>query len=234
MQGFFIKVKIMDILQQAAIAYQEVAEYDYTFWLGSAKKKITISILSAQHEQFTHVSGLDHLKDIPRVTSNNHVQTRAIFKDIVKGNIQYTDISQSSFLLEPQAKDGDTEFTIKYRIEQICNIKQYLDNASQGSFYKWEVGNCQFRNTRVPADYVLAIPINDKQNMYFFLKRQMQGKKENREEPMKLYVFSAFPDSVRLSEGQQRPFPILKISRKHIKTKQEQELYRHKKCPTDI
>ena len=61
MQGLFIKVKVMDILQQAELAYQEVAEYDYTFWLGTAKKKLTISIISAQHEQFTHVSGLDRL-----------------------------------------------------------------------------------------------------------------------------------------------------------------------------
>ena len=86
--------------------------------------------------------------------------------------------------------------------------------------------------SRVPADYVLAIPINDKQRMYFFLKRLDNN--ENRDEPMKLFIFSAFPDSLNLTKEQQRPFPIMKISRKHIKTKQEQEIYRHQKCPADI
>ena len=216
----------MDVLQQAALSYQEASEYDYTFWLGDKNRKLTISILSTHNEQFTHVSGLDHLKDIPKVTGSNTAQKRAIFKDIIRGKIQYTDIEQSAYFLEPQSKDGQYAFTIKERIEKLCHIKQYLDHAAQGEFYKWNVSRCQFRSSRIPADYVLAIPIDDKQRMYFFLKRQTApGRENDRSAPMKLYVFSAFPDSIHLTQGQQRPFTILKLSRKHIRTKQETELY---------
>ena len=228
MQGFFIKVKEMDVLQQAAKSYQEASEYDYTFWLGTAKRTLTISILSTQPSQFTHVSGLDHLTDIPSVTGSNQSQKRAIFKEILRGKIQYADIEHSIFFLEEQSRDGQYVFTIKGRIEELCHIKHYLDNAAQGDFYKWDSNRCQHRRTRIPADYVLSVPIDKAKNMYFFLKRKEDhGKKNDRSEPMNLYIFSAFPDSVHLTAGQQKPFTILKLSRKHIKTKAETELYHH-------
>ena len=230
LQGLFIKVKKMDVLQQAAKSYQEASEYDYTFWLGTAKRKLTISILSTQPSEFTHVSGLDHLKDIPSVTGSNQSQKRAIFKEILRGKIQYTDIEHSIFLLEEQSRAGQYIFTIKGRIEELCHIKQYLDNAAQGDFYKWDSNRCQHRRLRIPADYVLSVPIDKTKNMYFFLKRKEDLRiKNDRSEPMNLYVFSAFPDSVHLTDGQQKPFTILKLSRTHVKTKTETKLYQNPK-----
>lgn len=216
----------MDILKQAAMSYKEVSEYDYTFWLGSAKKKITISILSVHEENFNHVAGLDHLKDVPLVTSTKLVEKKAIFRDIIKDRITYDSIKSSQYISVVHSQDGNNTFTIKERIEEIGNIKNYLDNSCKGKFYKWNTSNCIFRQCTIRADYVLEIPIDSTKSMYFFLKQNTEQKRrKDKMSPMKLYIISAFSDSVRLSEGQQRPFPILKILRKHIKSKEEIELY---------
>lgn len=69
-----------DLLFKAAEAYKELMNYEYILIGGTSKRKIIISILSSDADKFTHVCGLDHLKDIPSVTAKKSREKEMIFK----------------------------------------------------------------------------------------------------------------------------------------------------------
>lgn len=222
----------MDVLKEAACAYDEVSKYDYTFWLGNSKRKMTISILSTPIEMFTHISGLDHLQDIPQITAKDEKAKKAVFRNILNGKIGYSDIEPSKYLFESFSSDNETTFTINDRIKHIANIKKYLDNASEGSFQKWEKRRCQFRGCQINADYLLSVPLDKSDNtkrMYFFLKKSNRSSNSDRNTPLRLFIVSAFPDFSGLTLGQQRPFTILKLTKKNLKSKMEEVIFVHPK-----
>lgn len=72
-----------DLLFKAAEAYKELMNYEYILIGGTSKRKIIISILSSDADKFTHVCGLEHLKDIPSVTAKKSREKEMIFKKIL-------------------------------------------------------------------------------------------------------------------------------------------------------
>lgn len=73
--------------------------------------------------------------------------------------------------------------------------------------------NGRYRNCQIDAHYVLAIPhrSDSQKRMYFFLYRSTP--KQTKDEPIKLHIFSAFPDYRNLTDGQQKPYTILREER---------------------
>ena len=72
-----------DILYDAAHAFSKMLEYDYHFILGDSKRQKTFSIISNEKDMFTHICGIDHLKDIPKVTAKKSSEKIAILKNIL-------------------------------------------------------------------------------------------------------------------------------------------------------
>lgn len=203
-----------DLLFKAAEAYKELMNYEYILIGGTSKRKIIISILSSDADKFTHVCGLDHLKDIPSVTAKKSREKEMIFKKILQKKISYDIIAKSKYFNQPLSTSSTGEvFNIKTRIEQTVNIKNYFDNAYNGSFCKWNKKNSNgsiIRRTNIDADYLLAVPtLTQGIKMYLFF---FQTNKEEKDKtaPIRLTLFSAFTDVDCLSVGQQSFCTILK------------------------
>lgn len=212
-----------DLLLEAAKEYKELMNYEYVISGGTGKRKLILSILSSEANTFTHVSGLDHLKDIPAVTSTKLREKEKIFKNILKGKITYETISKSKYF-ENSFSDttNETVFNIKTRIEYITKIKYFFDNIYSGTFYKWNKNKCNLsttrRNCQISADFMISVPTDKPNiNMYLFFFCNNKGKNN---EPMKLNLFSAFSDTGSLAAGQQKFLTILKEERINIHTKE--------------
>lgn len=227
-----------DILNEAANAFHKVQNYDYIYTLGNRKRKIVISVISNSKNDFTHIFGLDHLKDIPSVTALTSSQKSAVFRNIMKGNITFEDIEKSKFLYAPLEKTlnlrTNKPYTIFERIQSLRNIEQILDSSYKGEFYKWDIDNCQVvvngkenRYVKINANYLLKVPSQEypQESYYFFLYQQPKSKAKDA--PIKLNVFSAFPDCVDLAAGQKKTYTILREVKKNIKNQNEEILFTH-------
>lgn len=214
-------------LKKAADAYKMLTQYDYIFHLGNRKRKVMISIISNQEGEFTHVSGLDHLKDIDSLGLHSIPQKQRVFKKILSEEIKYSDIEKSKYLYKPYM-DG---FNIARRIKELGNIICYIEeNSKDGKFYKWNQnysripnGKCGFVQSQIKADYVLAIPIDEKCKVYIFLKdRKMSLKSQN--EPIHLFIISMFASSVDYTYGQSAPYTILAVLKRAVKQRENIEI----------
>lgn len=218
-----------DILYDVAYSYKELMQYEYVLTGGTSKRKIIISILSSNEEIFTHICGLDHLKDIPSVVGKNVVEKKRIFKNILNKRITFETISKSKILNDVISKDeNDKSFNIKTRIEHLTDIKKYFDEAYKGKLYRWNKKRANYttskRHTQIDADYMLVIPTDEEGvNMFFFFFQS--NKSDKKDKTLKLTLHSAFVDSYDLSVGQQMLFTILKETRINKHTKEETVLY---------
>lgn len=77
-------------------------KYDYIYTLGDKRKNIKISIVSNKKGNFTHVFGLDHLKESPIVIGNNLKQKEKIFSNIVNKKNYY-----EGYRARPKPKQSD-------------------------------------------------------------------------------------------------------------------------------
>lgn len=229
-----------DILYNAAKAYEQIMQYKYYLTLGNSKKKIIISILSSERHNFTHVSGLDHLTDIPKVYVNPkqagiRSKKEMVFKRILKKEITFDTIDKSKFIDEPlghnnkNKKTRDTNkpeisFTVRKRIEYLQNIQTYFDEAGRknGELRKWNPDNSY---SNINADYVLYIPIDENVSMFCFLVQT--NKNDSKDKPIELTLISAFPDVKEFILGNQK-YTILEEKRIDNKTSEEVLLFRHK------
>ena len=107
-------------LKKLAISFSSAMKYDYIYTLGNSQKKIRISILSNEKEDFTHIFGLDHLSETEAVQGNNRIQKIRIFKNILNNCITMDTISNDSNLCLPLEKTWNElekrEYTIYDRI----------------------------------------------------------------------------------------------------------------------
>ena len=217
-----------DVLYDAAKAFSQLLDYDYKFVLGNSKRQKTFTIISNEKEMFTHVCGLEHLTDVPDVTGKKESEKVAIYKNILKKNIVFSDIADSAYLYHPMScsinPQTNSNYNIYDRIVDMSRIETILDDSYSGAIYKWDYCKCCVRYTKIMADYVLVIPskIIPNEKHYFFLvqinRRDFKGKNK-KDTPIKTIIISAFSDGTDLVAGQFRLGTILEVSKIDIKNK---------------
>ena len=82
----------MDKLQERAIAFRHLLDYEYNIVLGRKNTKTEVTI-NFEKSDFAHLIGLHKLKD---VLSGNFA-TEKLFDECLKGKISYDTISKSEF-----------------------------------------------------------------------------------------------------------------------------------------
>lgn len=237
-----------DILQECANSFLNVSQYNYSFIVGK-KKNVTFQLnMGCSIDEFTHIIGLDHLKDIKYLSTHNCKIKSSTFQSIISGNIALKDIAISKFFYNTFSctynSTTQKEYTITDRIKALKNIDILMDKAYNGSIYKWNSYKCRVitpkgihRKISISADYLLTIPTSalvepnstekaiPDEKIYLFAYQENKGAKKD--EPIKLSIFSAFADCVDLTRGQERPMTILQETKEHIKTKTIENIYTH-------
>lgn len=225
-----------DILYECAKYFDESTKYNYIFDIARNNKRIIIN-MNCIEEEFTHIVGLEHLRDMKMFSTHNSQIKISTFQRILSQEITISDISQSKHFNEifPNTYNSATksEYTLSERISILHNIEKVLDNAYMGKIYKWNAANANItmpdgrkRHTHIKADYMLSIPSpqNRDENIYLFFYR---GNTLNKNAPIQLYLFSAFADCLDLTSGQERPYTILQEVKENVKTKETEVLYTH-------
>ncbi len=160
-----------------------------------------------------------------------------MFRDILDGKYAFQNLSENTCHLYegiPKTYNNMTnsEYSVAERISKVCHIDQLLNNAYNGKIYKWNKNKCiiktqdgRYRNININADYLLAIPSpsNEQENIYIFTYR----KNNDKNEPIKLSIQSAFADCLDLTRGQARPYTILQETKTDICSNEEQIIYIH-------
>lgn len=228
-----------DDLYKAAKSFESIANVNYLFTLGNSNRRIIVTTVSCNKSEFSHVVGLDHLKDIAEFSTHNTKIKERNFRDILSGKIKYSEIEKtSSYLHSPIPltlnESTNKEYTIAERIKALSNVEEILDNAFKGEICKWNKNKSQVRinsnltkRSTISADYLLSVPSsnNSHEKIYFFM---YQVNKECKlDEPIILKIHSAFPDCLDLTQGQNRPYTILQEKKVNIKTKHEEILFTH-------
>lgn len=227
-----------DILYECAKSFDESTKYNFIFDIARSNKQIIINMNCAE-EEFTHIIGLDHLRDMKMFSSHSSKIKISTFQRILSQELSFSDISQSKHFEESFPNTYNTatnsEYTITERISILQDIEKILDTAYMGKFYKWDASNANIkmpdgrkRRTNINADYMLAIPSakNKNESIYLFMYSD-NALNRNKNTPIHLYLFSAFADCINLTIGQERPYTILKETKENIRTKKKQVLYTH-------
>lgn len=105
-----------DILQKAAKAYNQLLGSEYTCVFGDRKRNKLFSIITNSKETFTHVCGLDHIKDKPIVIGKNAAQKTAIFRKILNKEISFSDIENSEYLYQDMSQKNNPVTNKPYNI----------------------------------------------------------------------------------------------------------------------
>lgn len=84
----------MDKLQQRAIAFKQLINYQYKIKLGR-KGQIHNIVIDFQKQDFFHLIGLQKLKDIRFLKHSSEV----IFNNCLKGNLTYEMLKKASILM---------------------------------------------------------------------------------------------------------------------------------------
>ena len=140
----------MDLVQEKAIAYQQLMNYSYYIVLGR-KSKLYEFILTFSAEDFMHIIGFHKLKDLEFLKKS----AVNVFKDCLSGKITFEMISKSEFYP-----------AIQNRFEYFDKIESMLDNNNL-------VIICNQKKMRqystIPAHYI-AESVCDTLIFYIFIK----------------------------------------------------------------
>lgn len=227
-----------DALVQAAMSYKKLLDREYEFRLGTSSRKMLVTLISSTKGEFLHTIGLHHLEDIARFQTKKTYEKEIIFKDICNGKITLKHLGEQSEMLRTPISGSINPVTgncycVEDRILALQDLASILNNAYMGSFCKWEQKNARiktqegaYRSSKISADYMLAVPTENKgENIFIFLRTY------NREEaakdksiPIKLSVFSAFPDTADWQTGQYK-YTILEESRISLDGKERKQLF---------
>lgn len=228
----------MDILRQAALSYQKILGCEYVFRLGTKSRTMIISLISSTKGEFIHTVGLHHLQDVARLQTTRTYEKELIFKDICKGKLTWQYLSEISQMIQDpisgsiNPRTGNL-ITTEDRILALQDLSIVLDMAYKGNIYKWNKNSARIytkegkhRASTIKADYMLAVPTDIKgENIYIFLRRDYDHEDTADENsPIRLSIFSAFPDTAELHNGQQR-FTILEEARIEKNSTKEEQLY---------
>ena len=156
--AFFVKRRRkMYKLQERAISFRNLLDYEYNIILGRNNTKTEITI-NFEKSDFSHLIGLHKLKDV----LNGNLATEKLFDKCLTGKISFDRISKSSFF----SKLGN-------RFEYFINIEKMLD--SNKTIFK-----CNTRNmakfSKIIADFELK-NIYDDLVFYLFIERRNSSEK---------------------------------------------------------
>ena len=221
-----------DILHDAANAFLHLLQFDYHITLGDKKRRKTLSIITNEKDMFTHICGLDHLKDITKVTAIGSTEKIAVLRNILNKNtakaITFQDIAPSVYLYENMSNKINPRtgkpYNIYDRILHINDIESILDNADNGTVYRWNNKKGGERYCKIRADYVLEIPsaTYPDEKHYFFLVNTGKNKSKHYDTDntpcVETKIMSAFSDRSDLTRNQDNPQTILEISKIIVKT----------------
>lgn len=230
-----------DLLSEIAENFKRATKYNYYILTGRKGEKFDIDLRCLKKE-FTHIVGLDHLTDIKEFsTSDDEIsktkQKISAFQSILSGELTFSDLSASSKFEIPFPKTYNpktqSQYTLTQRIAALKNIELLLDSVHTGKLYRWKrtksnitLKNGKKRQCSIDADYMLAIPsANVGEKVYLFMYKDRTPQKGD--QPVKLYVYSAFPEGYDLSEGQESPFTILEVVKSNVKGKERKVLFTH-------
>ncbi len=147
----------MDKLQERAIAFRKLLDYDYNIVLGKNNTKTEITI-NFEKSDFSHLIGLHKLKDV----LNGNLATEKLFDKCLTGKISFETISKSKFF----SKLGN-------RFEYFVDLEKMLDSNET-------VFKCNTRNmakfSRIIADFELK-NIYDDLIFYLFIERRNNSEK---------------------------------------------------------
>ena len=147
----------MDILQEQAIAYQELMKLEYHFvvaYKGNSRE----FILRFPIENFMHLSGIHKLKDLKVYK----MASEKVFAKCLNGTLRYNDLKQSQFF-----------DLIESRIGLISKIERLLDSEHLVIICN---GNFMKKYSNIPADYINE-GIVDSHVSYLFLQNYDKNKK---------------------------------------------------------
>lgn len=215
-----------DYLYNAACNFEKAIKNSYELTVGNRKRLITLLIPSVNSSEFTHILGLDHLSDIKVLNAQNSTQKSAVFKKILSNKITFDDISNSQYLNSPIAGShnyrSNSEYTVNDRIKFLSDFENIMDNFYNRKVYKWNLSKCRiklpngnFRKTTINADYLITVPFKES-NETIYLFAYQTNKYKSKSEPILLNIFSAFPDGIDLTSGQDNPYTILEEKKNNV------------------
>ncbi len=182
------------ILYRAAVAWNELLNYQYIITYGK-KKKLYKTGLSFTEREFPHLVGIQYAKDIvlPKLKRSNFL------REILAGNITDRDF----------AKAEQYEAIIKGRMEVVANLKELLESDFRLFLYRPMLYNFA---TTIKADYVISGNFNN--NSFVFLIKANRYKVND----LDYVCTSAFKKGDRDYEYSQPQLKILKKERVCLET----------------
>lgn len=146
----------MDLLQQSALAWKEITEYQYLFTYGYKKQLYPIS-LTFSLDDYPHLAGFQYMKDI----SLPNYSSAKIADRILEGKILFEKIQEAA----------QYENMIKPRLEALVHLKESLDNEFH--LYSYMPRMYPFI-TSIKADYLISSHFSV-DNFIFIIKANSQG-----------------------------------------------------------
>lgn len=186
------KRKFMDLLQQSALAWKEITEYQYLFTYGYKKQLYPIS-LTFSLDDYPHLAGFQYMKDI----SLPNYSSAKIADRILEGKILFEKIQEAA----------QYENMIKPRLEVLVHLKESLDNEFH--LYSYMPRMYPFI-TSIKADYLISSHFSV-DNFIFIIKANSQGALK-----CDFLCCSIFEKGDRDYETNQRPRILVKKERIHI------------------
>lgn len=228
-----------DILKQCADIFNEHTKYNYIFTIGKRNKNKFQINTKCLKEDFTHIIGLDHLTDIECFNTHKSKEKISNFEKIKHEVITMKTLQTQSDIFSmpiPATYNSQTkaEYTLTERITTLCDIEKHLDSAYKGKLFQWNLNKCNIyfpngkrRYCKIKADYLLVIPslINDDENIYYFMVQD--STKIQTQNIIQLKIHSAFPDCIKIENGQEKSLTILEEIKMNYKSKTTQTLYIH-------
>lgn len=139
-------------LKNAALSYNELCNKKYEIIVAKKGKRHNID-LSFNINQFYHLVGVQHLKDI----NLNYRDKSIFFKDVLNDKINMKKISSSNFFIHYKIED---------RIDIVQNLEKYLDSGD----LKFRKYIPDYKFSKIEADY-LFIKLIDSKYCNIFAKK---------------------------------------------------------------
>lgn len=146
----------MDLLQQAAAAWEELTAYTYRITYGKSGVLREI-VLGFDQAEFYHLAGFQYLSDIALPVRFSHAKTIDV---ILSGKLTETDIAKS-----------ESYESIRERLTAITMLKAGLDTSF--TVYQFKPDSLPFF-TRLTAEHLISAECSDL--VFLFTDREKGGK----------------------------------------------------------
>lgn len=188
----------MSEIESAIESFKELLDVEYEFVLGRKNRTVALAV-EFQKSHFFHIAGLQHLKDLPRLSFS----AEKIFDKIESGELESKYIESSGFYS-----------SIHNRIKHLPKLSEIFESDS--TIFKYNPALQSF--SVIEADFLLKNTVN-KENLFVFLSKNEEGK---------YFCRSFFSDSKKDYSEKQTRWTVL-FKQKTIKsTAAKTVLFKHK------